>query len=263
MRIGNTNNSIVYNRSQQMRNKPEYGKTASGKRINSAKDDAAGLAIAQKLLKQVNGYDMGAMNIRDGIGVANIADGAMGTMADSLQRIRELSVKASNSAVYGQSERSMMQDEVNQLLNDIEQTATGTEFNTMKILDGSMDKMDIASNPDGSGTSIPMQNATLQGLGIDGYDLTGDFDISRIDSAIEKLSSARSKVGATTNGMEYAYNYNTNASLQLTGAQSRIEDLDMPKAISEVRKRELLNTYQTMMMRNGMETNRRMTSGLF
>ena len=130
-----------------------YGKIASGKRIQTAADDAAGLAIANKLKKNSNGLNVGASNIKDGIGVANIRDGALGTMQESLQRIRELSLKASNG-LYGDSEKQMIQGEVDQLLKDIEHTAVGTQYNEMKLLDGSMADMNIAANADGSGIKI-------------------------------------------------------------------------------------------------------------
>ena len=142
-----------------------YGKIASGKRIQTAADDAAGLAISNKLKRNENGLDVGASNIMDGIGVANIKDGALGTMQDSLQRIRELSIKASNG-LYGDSEKQMIQKEVDQLLEGIQYTATATQFNDMKLLDGSMADMDIVSNPDGTGMKIQMENMSLKALGI-------------------------------------------------------------------------------------------------
>lgn len=229
-----------------------YGTIASGKRINTAADDAAGLSIANIMKREENGLDVGATNVMDGIGVANIKDGALGTMQESLQRIRELSVKASNG-IYGDSEKRMIQDEVSQLLQDIERTAVGTRYNEMKLMDGSMADMHIASNPDGTGMSIKMENVTLQALGIDGYDVTGDFDIGDIDAAMDKISSARSNVGARTNAMEYAYNYNTGASLNLTASRSRIEDLDVPKAVSEEKKEKLLSNYRMLMLRKKMD----------
>ena len=84
-----------------------YERLSSGKRINRAADDAAGLAIAQKILKENKGLDMGASNIRDGISAANVADGAIGTMTDSLQRIHELGIQASNG-LYSDSDRKMI-----------------------------------------------------------------------------------------------------------------------------------------------------------
>ena len=229
-----------------------YGKIASGKRIQTAADDAAGLAISNKLERYGNGLDVGANNIMDGIGVANIKDGALGSMQDSLQRIRELSLKASNG-LYGDSEKQMIQKEVDQLLEGIQYTATATQFNDMKLLDGSMADMDIVSNPDGTGMKIQMENMSLKSLGIDGYNITGDFDISVIDAAMEKISSARSSTGASTNAMEHAYNYNTGASYNLLSARSRIEDLDIPKAVSDMKKNKLLGDYQMGMLRKKMQ----------
>ena len=122
-----------------------YGKIASGRRIQTAADDAAGLSIANKMKRQSNGLDAAADNIMDGIGVANSKDGALSSMQDSLHRIYELSIKASNS-LYGDSEKRMIQDEVDQLLQDIEGAAVGTRYNDMKLMDGSMADMHIASN---------------------------------------------------------------------------------------------------------------------
>lgn len=233
-------------------NEMYYGKIASGKRIVSAADDAAGLSIANIMKRENNGLDMGATNIQDGIGVANIKDGALSGMQDSLQRIRELSLKASNG-INGASEKQMIQDEIDQLLQHIESTATGTRYNEMKLMDGSMADMNIAANPDGTGMKIQMENVTLKALGIEDYNVTGEFDIGRIDAAMDKISSSRSSAGAITNAMEHAYNYNTGASLELTGARSRIEDLDIPKAVSEQKKAKLLQDYRMVMMRKKMD----------
>lgn len=229
-----------------------YGKMASGKRIQTAADDAAGLAIANKLKRNNNGLDVGASNIMDGIGAANIKDGALGTMQDSLQRIRELSLKASNG-LYGDDEKQMIQKEVDQLLEGIQYTATATQFNGMKLLDGSMADMDIAMNADGTGLKIQMENVSLKSLGLDGYNVTGDFDIGAIDNAMKKISEARTSTGAYTNAMEHAYNYNTGASYNLLSARSRIEDLDVPKAVSEQQKQKLMGDYQMGMLRKKMQ----------
>ncbi len=230
----------------------DYGKIASGKRINTAADDASGLAIANKMKKESNGLDVGASNIKDGIGVANIKDGAMASMQDSLQRIRELSLKASNG-LYGASEKQIIQGEIDHILQGIEQTAKTTSYNEMKLLDGSMADMKIASNPDGTGMKIQMENVTLKALGIDGYNVTGNFDITKIDDAIKTLNESRSKTGAITNSMEHAYKSNTLTSLELTRSRSRIEDLDMPKAISEQKKEEILKEYSLGILRKKME----------
>lgn len=139
--------SSVQSASYVQRTNPLYGKIAGGKRIQTAADDASGLAIANRLKRNSNGLDVGASNIQDGIGVANIRDGALGSMQESLQRIRELSVKASNG-LYGDSEKQMIQDEVDQLLGDIQHTAVGTQYNEMKLFEGSMADMEIATSAD-------------------------------------------------------------------------------------------------------------------
>lgn len=245
MRVGSVNNTF-YNQSSI------YERLSSGKRINRAADDAAGLAAAQKILKENKGLDAGADNIRDGISAANVADGAMGTMTDSLQRIHELGIRASNG-LYSDSDRKMMQGEVDQLLQDVQRTAVGTKFNEMSLLSGSMADMNIAANADGTGLKLGMENVTLKSLGINGFDVTKDFDLSAIDEAIKKVSAARSRTGATTNFLEHAYNSNRVTSENLTASRSRIEDLDIPKAVSEKQKSKLLQDYRLGMMRRKMQ----------
>lgn len=127
--------------------------------------------------------------------------------------------------------------------------AGGTEYNTMKLLDGSMADMDIASNPDGSGMKIRMANATLENLGIAGYDVTGDFNIDVIDQAIDRVNDSRATLGAGVNALEYAQTYNSNAALMQTRAQSGIEDTDIARAISERKKNDVLEQYRIMMQK--------------
>ena len=239
-----------------------YSQIASGKRINSAADDASGLAISKKLETQSTGLDVGAANAQSGKDALNIADGALGGINDSLQRIYELSVKASNGLNSG-SDLSAMQKEVDQLMKGITETASNTEYNTLKLIDGSMADIDLATNPDGTGQSIKMANATLEALGIDGYDLTCDFDINRITSAMDKVNASRSDGGAASNALDYAIDYNQYASQNTTAAQSRIEDLDIPKAISEQKKNEVIDEYQMMMQKQKMDAEANSITGLF
>ncbi len=232
-----------------------YQQLSSGKRINSAKDDPAGLAIAEKLLTQSNGYDVGRRNAATSQDMVNVADGGLSSITDSLQRIRELGVQASNTAIYGDSERKMMQQEIDQLKESISDAAKNTSFNTKSLLDGSMGSSHVASGPDGSGMDINMPDATLDALGIADFDVTGDFDLSVIDSALEKVSSARSEMGATSNRLDYTMNFNSYASYNTTASRSRIEDLDFPKAISDMKKNSVLEEYRLMMQKKQEEQN--------
>ena len=226
-----------------------YSHIASGKRINTAADDAAGLAIGQKLQRQENGLGAAAENAQDGIGALNVADGALDGIMDYLQRIRELGLRSMNG-LYSNSDREMFQTEIDQLKEGIQQQAQNTVFNEQKLLDGSMADMNLAINPDGTGMSIQMANSTLEKLGIADLDVTsGNF----IDNAMDMVASQRSGIGASTNRLEYAYNYNTSASLEQLSSRSRLEDLDMPKAISEKKKEELLSQYKNLMLRRQMD----------
>ncbi len=239
-----------------------YGAISSGKRINKAADDASGMAIAKKMESQSTGLDVGSQNAKQGTNLLNVADGALGQINDSLQRIYEISVKASNSFMYTSKDLGAMQDEINGLMSGIQDIAKGTEYNTMKILDGNMADMELATNPDGTGQSIKMANGTLEALGIDGYDVTGKFDINRITSAIDKVNEARSQVGAQTNALEYAYNQNNYTAQNVTASQSAIEDLDIPEAITEQKKNQVLDSYQNMMLKKKMEDEAQSVLGL-
>ncbi len=230
----------------------DYTALASGKRINSAADDASGLAIANKLESQTNGLKAAADNSESGKNALNVADGALGGINDYLQRIRELSVSAS-SGIKSADDLKAIQKEIDQNLKGIKDIAGGTEYNTMKLLDGNMANMNIASNPDGTGMKIQMANGTLEALGIDGYDVTKDFDISRIDKAIDQVNDSRSNIGANVNALDYSIQYSQNAALQQTAAQSGIEDTDYAKEISEQKKNEVLDQYKLMMQKEKTE----------
>lgn len=220
-----------------------YEALASGSKINRAADNAAGLAISEKIESVKTGYDVGSDNAKNGISVNNIAEGALSGITDSLQRIRELAVKASNG-IYSASDREAMQSEIEGLKQSIQQTAKGTSFNTLKLLDGSMADMQLATNPEGGGLEIELVNSTLESLGIEDFDVTGDFDIKAIDKAIEKVTEARSKLGAQTNALEYTINYNDNASYNLTAANSRIKDTDYGEALINKNKEDILEQYR-------------------
>jgi flagellin len=229
-----------------------YGDFASGKRINSAADDAAGLAISEKMEAQSNGLRVGAENAGAGKNALQVAEGAMNEMQESLQRIRELGLKAANG-LTSDDDKQIYQKEIDLLKKGLEESAVNTQFNEKKLLDGSMADMQLATNPDGSGMKIRMENATLESLGIADFDVTGEFDLEAIDNAMNRLSEARSNLGSSTNRLEHTIGYNNAAAIEQTSSQSRIEDLDVPQAISELKKNELLDDYQNMMLRKQMD----------
>lgn len=236
----------------------DHGRFASGKKIQSAADGAAELAIIEKEDAQVRGYKAGENNIGAAKDLLDVADGAMSGIADYLQRMRELAVQASNTAVVTDSDRANIQKEVDQLKKGISDIASQTTYNTKELLNGSYDKFRIATDANGNGMSIGTTDATLQMLGIADFDVTKDFNLQDIDDALAKVGAGRSSMGAQSNALDYAYNYSTNTRLNVTSSKSRLEDLDFPEAISEKKKKETLQEYALFMQkkRQDEEVNR-------
>ncbi len=141
---------------------------SSGMRINSAKDDAAGLAIAQRFTSQINGETQAARNANDGISLAQTAEGSLGTITDNLQRMRQLAVQSAN-ATNSSSDRAALQTEVGQLKSEIDRVANHSSFNGVKLLDGSSPSFvfQVGANTSANDTITisGLQNATLNGLG--------------------------------------------------------------------------------------------------
>lgn len=237
-----------------------YSQIASGKKLQSAADGPSELAIVQKEKEQINGYNAGQRNAEDGKSVLNVADGAMSGIADSLQRMRELALQASNTAVVTDDDRKAIQEEINQLKQGISDIANNTEFNTKKLLDGSNTDMHIASAPDGSGPDLNTGNATLKALGIEDFDVTKNFSVDTIDNALKQVNSNRSSIGAQSNGLNYTMSYNSQASYNLTAATSRMEDTDIAKAVSEMDKQNILQTYRFIMQKKQQDEERQKLS---
>ncbi len=230
-----------------------YGQIASGKAIQSAADGAAEKTIIEGQTAQINGYDVGADNAKDGQNLLKVADGALDGVSEQLERMRELAVQASNTAVLSDSDRQMIQGEIEQIKQSISSIASNTEFNTKKLLDGSFTGQHIASGPDGDGQTIDIGSAALDALGIKDFDVTGNFDIGVIDQALSKVSSTRSDIGAQSNALDYTINYNSIASLNLTKSRSQMEDADIAEAASELKKQRTLQDYQLMVQKKKME----------
>lgn len=220
-----------------------YSALTSGNKINVAADDVAGLAISEKLISQTNGYSAGTSNAKDGISLINVADGALSGIQDSLQRIRELGVRASNG-LFSDDDKRSIQAEIDGLKQTIQGVAQGTTFNTMKLLDGSMADIELATNPQGGTLKIQLVNSTLESLGIADFDVTKDFDLKTIDDAIEKVSAARSSFGAQSNSLIHTINNNDYTHYNLTAANSRIRDTDYGDEIIKKNRDEALQQYR-------------------
>ncbi|WP_396128381.1 flagellin Hag [Exiguobacterium mexicanum] len=257
-------------------------KLSSGLRINRAGDDAAGLAISEKMRGQIRGLDQSTRNAQDGISLIQTAEGALNETHSILQRMRELAVQSSNDTNTA-TDRGEIQKEVDQLAIEITRIANNTEFNTKKLLDGSAK---TAGGPAGAapltfhiganaGQTLnlsigPMDaftlgvaemtdttnNAAATGVvaakadaGINvSTQVAANAAISSISTAIEKVSAERSMLGANQNRLEHTINNLSTSAENLQAAESRIRDVDMAKEMMNFTKNNILNQAAQAMM---------------
>ena len=223
-------------------------KLASGMRINKAGDDAAGLAISEKMRGQIRGLDQASKNAQDGISLIQTAEGALNETHDILQRMRELAVQSGNDT-NTDDDRAEMQKEVAQLIEEIDRIGKNTQFNTKDILaaDQTLD-INIGSNS-GQALSITWKAQTKATLGEDAVDISGvdiatktgaQAAIDTMDEAIASVSASRSQMGAYQNRLEHSINNLNTSSENLTAAESRIRDVDMAKEMMNQTKNSIL-----------------------
>lgn len=208
-------------KSEDARNK-SLNRLASGKRINSASDDPAGLAMVMSLESQTRGLLMGINNRQDEISLLQTAEGALGSTGNALQRMNELSVQAANGTLTNE-DRSNIQLEINQLASQINQTANNTVYNEQKLLDGNF-TIDLQA-----GETMSLPAATAEALGVSLLNLTTNAEqaISQVGQAINSVASQRGSIGATINGISSQIASLQNGLINTTAAQSRIEDTDI------------------------------------
>ena len=252
--------SMIANSSSQIQNLSRQ--ISSGKQINSAADNPAGLAISEGMSAQERGLHQGTRNTADMQSLVNTAEGALSSINSNLQRLNELALQASNG-ILNASDRANIQVEVNQILENIEQISQTTQFNTRNLLDGSATNLHTASSPDGSGMSVSIPGMSLSDLGLEGFDVTGNFDIQRIHSAMNNVNAARGSLGAMSNRMDYIMTSNDISALNLASARSRIEDTDMAQAASELARERVLEQYQVAAQRREQERLENQTQRLF
>ncbi len=220
-------------------------KLSSGLRINRAGDDAAGLAISEKMRAQVKGLDQASRNSQDAISLIQTAEGALNETHSILQRMRELTVQAGNTGTQQEEDLQAIQDELDSLVSEIDGISERTEFNGKKLLDGNFNgKFQIGANSTQQ-LDLAIAAADSATLTVDTVDVTAvtfDFDteVAKIDEAIKLVSSERSNLGATQNRLEHTINNLSTSSENLTAAESRIRDVDMAKEMMEQTKNSIL-----------------------
>jgi flagellin len=239
----------------EMLNK-SLNRLASGLRINNAADDAAGLAISQKMQGQVAGLNQAGRNAQDGISLLQTAEGGLSETQNILQRMRELAVQGANDTLTA-ADRSNIQDELNALSSEIDRISNNTDFNTKKLLDGALATggitFQVGANA-GQTVNVTVATATSSALTVSGGSITVDSasnastTISNIDGAIAAVSNSRSRLGAAINRLQHTI---TNLGVQaenIDAARSRIADLDMAKEVVHMSKSQILSQSSTSML---------------
>ncbi|MBA2877255.1 flagellin [Anoxybacillus kamchatkensis] len=219
-------------------------KLSSGLRINRAGDDAAGLAISEKMRGQIRGLEMASKNAQDGISLIQTAEGALNETHAILQRMRELAVQGANDT-NTTADRDEIQKEIDQLVSELDRIGNTTEFNTQKLLSGGITNTIFQIGANISQTiTIAINDMRANALGVDSLTVDTNANannaISAIDQAISRVSSERSKLGAIQNRLEHTINNLGTAAENLTAAESRIRDVDMAKEMMEFTKNNIL-----------------------
>ncbi|MCR5558330.1 MAG: flagellin [Butyrivibrio sp.] len=238
-----------------------YSTISSGGNINKAAEDASGLAIQEKTKSQVNGLEAGKENLTSVKSALNVEDGALGGIQDYLQKIKELSIKSINGTLSDDDKKSI-QNQIDQYKQGINDIASNTTYNEKNLLnkDGALE---VASDGNGSSETVSTHNSMTAALGIEDYNVTGDFDMSKIDSALEKVSGQRSTTGSQTNAVDYAMTYNSHAALELDGYQMDKEENRSVDAFQQLKTKQALDVYQANLQKQQMEDKEQKAYSLF
>lgn len=237
---------------------------ASGYRINRAGDDAAGLFVSESLRAQIRGSKKALDNTQDGINMLNIADGAMQTITDNLQRIRELTVQAANET-YSQAQRTAINGEIDALRNDIDRIAQSTQFNGAHLMDNTTpanvyiqlgpnnsatnDRIDLAAAlGDVRATAAGGLNLTTAAAANITSNTTAQTYLGNIDTALTTLNTKRAALGAMVNRLQGAAN---NLSINIennTAAESRVRNVDVAAASAQMSQYNILQQASTAIL---------------
>ncbi len=233
-----------------------FQQLSTGKRIPTARFDAAGIAIANKLRAQVGGLYKAFDNAAYGINLLNTAEGGLAGIQGNLQRMRELAVQAANGTLT-EEERAALQEEFEQLRSQIGQTAQNTEYNTIKVLQGFNGQFQIGPNSGQTlNVEIPNVNpenlqANVEGTPVNLNDLNittqegAQQAVEALDQMINQISENRANIGAYTNRLEHGMQNLGNAIVNTTSALSTIEDMDMARGVMEQVRLQLLRNVTT------------------
>jgi flagellin len=221
---------------------------SSGFRINRAADDAAGLAISERLRGQIGGLDQAQRNAQDAVSLVQTAEGSLTEVHAMLQRVRELAVQFKNGSL-STADRTAIQSEVNQLASEIERIGASAEFNGIKLLNSTQTISFQVGAKDGEQIAVSTISLGSK-VGTNFYALSSasNTDISQIDSAIDGVSAQRAQFGAVQNRLEYTLQNAAIYQENLTASESRIRDVDMAAEMVQFTKLQILQQAGTSML---------------
>ncbi len=242
---------------------------SSGLRVNSAKDDAAGLAIAERMTAQIRGFDVAARNANDGISLLQVADGALGKITDNLQRMRELGVQAKNGTL-NDTDRLNLNREFTELANEVGRVATGTTFNDNNVFSAAQKSVELQIGSGNAASDTLAVNLTDDGLAagndlqttlggatqalivtaMGGVDTAANAEtaIDTIDTAIDDITNLRATVGAGLSRLEQVVSSLETTSSNLSSARGRIMDADFAKETANLTRSQILQQAGTAML---------------
>jgi flagellin len=224
---------------------------SSGYRINKAADDAAGLAISQKLQAQVGGLDQAQRNAQDAVSLVQTAEGSMSEVQSMLQRVRDLAVQYNNGTLSG-SDKAAITNEVAQLCGEISRIASQTKFNGISLLTGAAAINFQVGADDGETITVSARDlfGTTASVDIDSgiFTFGTTVTLASIDSAINNVSTARATFGAVQNRLEHTLNNLSNYEENLSASESQIKDVDMASEMVNFTKLQILQSAGTSML---------------
>ncbi len=218
---------------------------SSGLRINSAKDDAAGLAISERMTSQIRGLNQAARNASDAISLAQTAEGALGSISNNLQRLRELAVQAANGT-NSATDRDALQAEADMLIDEVDRIAGQTQFNGIELLDGSFAATDFQVGADNGQTitvaAIADMDATA--LGVNAVDIStaggATAALTAVSTALDTVNETRASLGAVQNRFESVISSLQTASESMSASRSRIMDADFAAETAALTRGQIL-----------------------
>jgi flagellin len=227
---------------------------STGKRVNSAADDAAGMAIADKMTAQINGLNVAVRNANDAISLAQTMEGALNEVSNMLQRMRELGLQASNAS-YSGSDRTALNAEYTALKDEISRVSSKTTWNGTNYLGAGQATLSFQIGPDAdTQAALTISNittfagiASITNGGVTTTDLAAST-VAHADDALSQVNTMRSNIGAFINRLNYAADNLTNIATNTAASRSRIMDTDYAQATSELAKRQILQQAATAML---------------